>query len=351
MSAQDQLKDMHETPPPVALYLMATGYYVSQAIYVAAKLGIADALKNGPKTCDELAQISGTHAPSLYRLLRVLASVGVFAELEHDRFGLTPIGACLRSGEPDSLRAMVLMFAGERLQRAWGGLLHSVRTGETAFDHVFGAGLFPYLAQNPEAAVVFDEAMASLTMQLSAAVAAAYDFSQFGTLVDVGGGHGALITAILRASPTLRGMLFDLPHVAEDAKKRLEAAGLTGRCTVVEGDFFASVPSGGDAYTLSRVIHDWDDARSVAILKNCHRAMGEQGKLLLVELVLPARVDQSAASQIVVEFDLTMLVDTGGRERTEAEFRALFEATGFRLTRIVLTQSPFGYSVIEGVRV
>jgi len=191
--------------------------------------------------------------------------------------------------------------------------------------------------------------MTALSTQAAAAVVTAYDFSALGTIVDVGGGHGALLRAILHTTPTARGLLFDLPHVVEGAKRQIEAAGLAERCAVVEGDFFTAVPSGGDAYILSEVIHDWDDERSLTILKNCHRAMNKEGRLLLVELVLPARIDQSPTSQIIVGSDVNMLVLAGGRERTEAEFRALFEAGGFQLTKIIPTQG-LARSVVEGIR-
>src|SRR5262249_28474617 len=201
-----------DVPPPVALLQLVTGYWVSQAIYVAAKLGIADLLKDGPKNDDELAKAIGTHVRSLYRLLRALASVGVFAETEDGRFGLTPLGECLQTGIPGSVRALTINH-GERLYRAWGELLHSVRTGETAANHVFGMDSWKYLAQNPESAVIFSEAMAELTTQVSTAVVTAYDFSRFSKIVDVGGGNGTLILSILQANPEISGILFELPHV------------------------------------------------------------------------------------------------------------------------------------------
>ncbi len=343
MSTQTENKNSTDVPPSVALLQMVTGYWVSQTIYVAAKLRIADLLKDGPKSCDELAKATETHARSLYRLLRALASMGVFVEVADHRFGLTPLAEYLQTEVPGSMRALAIMH-GEEHYLAWGSVLHSVKTSETAFDHVFGMGFFQYLTQNPEVAAIFDDAMTGYTAQVSTAVVAAYDFSQFGTIVDVGGGYGTLITAILKANPTMKGVLFDLPHVAEDAKKRIEVAGLTGRCEVVAGDFFASVPSSGDAYLLKWIIHDWDEERAVAILNNCYRAMTENSKLLLVEAVIP-----HGNTPFFHKFmDLTMLVIAGGRERTEAEYRALLEAAGFRLTQIIPTPSEM--SVIEAVR-
>ena len=216
-----------------------------------------------------------------------------------------------------------------------------MRTGEPAVKHVFEC-----LAQNPESAAIFSEAMAELTTQVSTAVVAAYDFSRFSKIVDIGGGNGTLILSILQANPQMSGILFDLPHVVEDARKHLDAAGLTGRCEVVAGDFFVSVPSGGDAYILKNIIHDWDDERALKILQNCHRAMAKNGKLLLVEGVIPPGNEPSFGKLL----DLNMLVMAGGCERTEAEYRALFAAAGFTLTNVVPLQSLLGFSVIEGVR-
>jgi len=248
-----------QLPPPAVLYQLATGHYVSHAIYAAAKLGIADLLGTGPQRCDDLAKATGTHAPALRRVLRLLASAGVFAETEDGRFELTPVGSCLQSG-PGSFRPVALLFTSPGVRAAWGDLLHSVRTGEPALSHVFGVGSFEYFAQHPEEAAVFDEAMGAFTAMVAIAVAAAYDFSRFGTIIDVGGGEGALLAGILRANPALRGVVFDMPRVAEGANETIAAAGLGDRCEFVGGDFFEAVPGGGDAYILKHVIHDWDDA-------------------------------------------------------------------------------------------
>lgn len=348
MSTQDSLTHSNESPPETLLRIL-TGYWPAQVVYVAAKLGIADLLKDGPQSSDVLALATKAHAPSLARLMRALVGIGVCAEDADGRFTLTPLGACLQSGGPGSVRAAALMF-GETLYQAWGGLLHSVQTGETAFGQVFAMPIYQYFTQHPEAAAVFNEAMIAMTTQVATAVVAAYDFSRFRTLVDVGGGHGTLAAAILKATPALSGVVFDLPRVAEGAKKYIEAAGLTGRCTVVGGDFFESTPDGGDLYILKSIIHAWDDEHSVRILKHCHRGMVPNGTLLLVERVLPAQVSPTGAAQAVVLNDLNMLVTGGGYERTEAEFRALFSAAGFRLTRILSIQAPMGFSLIEGVR-
>jgi hypothetical protein len=326
---------------------MISGFRVARAIYIAAKLGLADLLKDGAKGSEELAFATGTHAPSLYRVMRALASVGIFAEDEQGRFTLTPIATTLQSDVPGSLRAWAILLLGEEDYQAWGELMHTVRTGETAFDHVFGMGAFQYEAQHPEHAKIFDEAMANLIGLYNSAVLANYSFSTINRLFDVGGGDGSLIIALLRANPEMKGVLFDLPHVADKAKKRLADAGLAGRCEVVAGDAFVSVPGGGDAYVLSRVMNGFNDDRALAILHNCRRAITDNGKLLLVERVLPDRVEHSIAAQGPVLSDLNMMVISGGRERTAAEHRALLEAAGFTLTKVVPTQSEV--SVIEAV--
>jgi ubiquinone/menaquinone biosynthesis C-methylase UbiE len=323
---------------------LISGFWISRAIYVAAKLGIADLVKDGPQPVAALAEATGTHAPSLYRVLRALAGVGVFVENQDGRFASTPPAATLQTDAPGSLRAFAMVELGEEHYPAWGALLHSVKTGAIAFDHVFGMNVWQCYAQNPENARTFDDAMSSMTNVINAAIIAAYDFSSIGTVVDVAGGHGNLIASILKANPAMRGILLDVPHVIEGARHRIEAEGLADRCELVAGDFFESVPGGGDAYVLKWIIHDWDDERSVAILKNCRRAMAENGRLLIIEAVIPPGNEPSFGKFM----DLNMLVMTGGRERTEAEFGDLLAAAGFKLTRIVPTQSAM--CLIEGAR-
>ena len=252
---------------------MISGFWVSQMVLVAAKLGLADLITDQPKTAAELAQASGTHVPSLYRVLRGLASVGVFAEDSQGRFVSTPLAETLRRDAPGSMRAFAMAELGQEHFKAWGNLLHSVRTGEIAFDNHFGQPVWEYYAQNPEDAEVFNDAMTGVTEMVNAAVVPAYDFSGFGKIVDIGGGHGALLAAILKASPASRGVLFDLPHVAEGAKARFAAEGVSDRCEIVSGDFFKAVTEGGDAYVMKFILHDWDDEKSVAIMKNIRRAM------------------------------------------------------------------------------
>lgn len=335
-----------QLPPSIVLYQLATGHYVSQAIYVAAKLGIADFLADGPLAHTELARRSGTHAASLRRVLRLLASVGVLAETDEGSFALTPLGSCLKGG-PGSFRAVAQLFAGPATWSSWGDLLQTVRTGEAALPRVFGTDPFEYFATHPEEGAVFDEAMGAFTAMTAIAVAAAYDCSQFGTMIDVGGGAGALLLGIIRETPNLRGIVFDLARVADGARRNIAAADLSDRCEFVAGDFFQSVPGGGDAYIVKHVIHDWDDEKATAILRCCRRAMGRTAKLLIVEGVYPERIDASLESRGAAANDVNMLVCTGGRQRSEAEFRALFDAAGFKLTKMVPTLARA--HVIEGV--
>jgi len=338
------VKSESAAPPQFAMLQLITGFWVSRAIYVAAKLGLADLVKDSPKTADELARLTGTHPPSLYRALRALASVGVFTDDGQGRFAQTPLSETLRSDTPGSLRALAIVELGQEHYPAWGNLMHSVKTGEIAFDNLFKQNAWEYYAQNPEDASNFNESMRGLTEMVNVAVLEAYDFSGVDKLVDVAGGTGRLISSILSAHPRMRGVLFDLPHVIAEAGPLLDAAGVRGRCETSTGDFFRSVPEGGDAYVMKWIIHDWDDEKSTVILKNIHRAMDEKGKLLLIEMVVPEG-NQPDLSKFL---DLDMMVMTGGRERTEAEFNSLLAASGFKLTRVIRTAYPV--CVIEAVR-
>lgn len=325
-----------------ALMQMLRGFQLSQAISVGARLGIPDLLKDGAQKSDELARRTGTHAPSLYRLLRALAAAALLTESQDRRFALTPMGALLRSDAPDSLHAMASFVGTKDHWGRWGDLLDRVRTGQTTSIDVFTERW----KEDPEAGDIFNKWMTELSTTRAAAVLAGYDFSGIATLVDVGGGHGRLLASILKAYPNMRGILFDLPHVIERAQGVLEAAGVAGRCERVAGSFFESVPHGGDAYILSVVIHDWDDERARAILKNCHTAMDPSARLLLVERVVSSGTDQSLT---VMLSDLNMLVELGGRERTAMEFDSLLSSAGFRLTRIVPLE--FSINVVEGTPV
>jgi hypothetical protein len=320
-----------------------SGFWISRCVYIIAKLGIADLLKHGPQTAEELASASGAHAPSLFRVLRALAAVNVLTQSDDGRFGNTPMSETLIDG-PGSLRWFAMTELGEEHYPAWGELMHSVRTGEIAFDKAFGEPVWEFFGKNPENARIFNNAMSGMTAQAEQALHAAYKFEGINTIMDVGGGHGGLITSILERNPEMRGILFDSPQVVEGAKPKLEGAGLADRCRIVGGNFFESVPSGADAITMKWIIHDWNDEQSITIMKNCARALPENGKLILVEAVVPPGDEMHFAKFI----DLNMLVMTGGKERTEEEFRKLYEASGFNLTRVIPTESPF--SVIEGTK-
>lgn len=324
-----------------ALQRLIHGYQFTQALYVAARLEIPDLLADGPKPAAELAMHSGAHPPSLARLLRALTTLGAFAEVEPDVFGLTPLAELLRTGVPGSQRAWLLATGADFYPR-WGHLLHTVRTGETTSQHVYGMSSWEWRAQHPELNALFNDAMAEAASRRGAALVAAYDFSPFGTVIDVGGGRGALIAGILRAYPGVRGVLFDLPHVAEGAEAVFASAGVEDRASVIPGDFFAGVPTGGDAYILSMILHDWDDERATAILGSCHRAMGGRGTLLLVERVLPTGAERPWEPYFS---DLNMLQGLDGRERAEADWRSLLEGAHFTISRIHPTAA--GPSVIE----
>ncbi len=335
---------------PIALYQMAVGHYFSRALCLAVKLGVAELLRDGPRHYTELALATETHAPSLNRMMRLLASAGVFAEEDGGNFALTPLGQYLRADVPGSMRFTLLLFAGDGVQDAWSNLEYCVRTGNPAFKRTSpNATPFAQIDQDPKMAAVFDDAMATFAPMTAAAIATAYDFSPFRTIVDVGGGNGALLIGILMACPHLRGIVLDRRATADRARQRIADAGLASRCEAIGGDFFESVPRGGDVYLLKHVIHDWDDDHAAAILRNCRRAIGTNGRLLIAEGVYPERIDQSDVSRGAAANDLNMLVATGGRARTEAEFRALYAAVGFRLTRIVPTAARL--SVIEGLPV
>jgi hypothetical protein len=334
------------TSRPEVLRRMVLGYRVSRAIHVAAVLGIADLLADGPWGVDDLAAETGTHGPSLYRLLRLLASEGIFTEVAPRRFGLTPLAELLRADVPGSQHALAVWDGTACVWDAWGNVLHALRTGQSAFEHTFGQPHFAYLAEHPDKAAAFDAYMVEQTSRASRAILDAYDFSGLSTIVDVGGGRGALLAAILSAYPAANGILFDQPAVVAEASALLAQAGVADRCQVVGGDFFVAVPDGGDVYLLRLVLHDWDDERCVAILRTCRRAMAPEARLLVVEPLLPPGDEPSYGKYQ----DIQMLVMLpGGRERTEDEHRALLDAAGFRLTRVVPIASEL--SVVEATPV
>ena len=330
-------------PPPMQLFLMSEGVVVSTALSLAAELGIADLLANGPRSAEELAQTTSTHPRSLHRVLRLLSSVGVFTEVQPGRFGLTPLGECLRTGVPGSMRSWLRMVGLKVWFHTYGDALHSLRTGEPAFARSVGAEFFEYLASHPAEREIFNAAMSDFGQGVAGAVVEGYDFSAVDTVVDVGGGNGSFISAILRANPRMTGILFDLPLVAESARTSLADAGLAKRCDIAGGDFFTSIPAGGDAYVLRWIIHDWDHSRALTILRNCRDAMKRTGRLLLVETVIPAGDDPHPGKLV----DFVMLTALGGQERTAEEYAQLLDEAGFLLKRIVPTASPM--SVIEGM--
>lgn len=323
---------------------MLTGYWVSQMVYVAAKLDLAGLLQAGPRSSDDLAQSTRTHPRSLYRLLRGLASLGVFAEGQSRLFSMTPKAEALLEGAPGSQRAMALM-TGEEHYLSWSELLHCVETGQTGFEKIYNMRPFDYLPLHPEQGAIFDAAMTSVHGRESPAALAAYDFSTIGVLADIGGGNGSLISATLEKHCKLRGILFDMPSVIERSRANIKQAGLDARCQCLAGNFFESVPSGADAYMLRHIIHDWDDAESTTILRNCRNALGTNptGRVLVLETVIPPGNDPMFGKLL----DLNMLVIPGGLERTETEYRELFAVSGFRLNRIVPTTTEI--SVIEGL--
>lgn len=321
---------------------MITGYQRSQALYVAAKLGIADLLADGPKTVEELANASGAHAPSLYRLLRALASEGVFREQDTGSFELTSMAELLRSDIPGSVQAWAIMFNQEQYQ-AWTGMLTSIQTGKAAFDHVFGESFFGFLSEHPQSNETFNRAMTSGSAHVGPALVESYDFSPFDVVADIGGGNGRLLSEILTANPHARGILFDQPHVAEDATTKHALRDVEDRCKVVGGDFFDMVPVGADVYLLRLIMHDWDDQQCEIILQNCRRAINAGGRVLILEtIVAPANEPDNRKWM-----DLRMLACLGGQERTEAEFRKLLEGAGFTMTRVI--PLPVDQCVIEAM--
>ncbi len=326
---------------PVDRLNQMLAYNLTQMLFVVVKLRIPDILAGGPKSAAEIARSVGAHPPSLYRLLRALASLGVFLEDHESRFGLTPLSSLLRSDVPDSFRPFALSYGEPWWWNAWGSLLHSVQTGETAFNFVHGKGLFEYFNQNPDAARIFNANMTSMTDREAQSVVTAFDFSSTRVLVDVGGGHGALVSAILQAYPQVHAKVFDLPSVIEGTRAHLDSVGLTARCELIGGNFFESIPVGGDTYTLKDIVHDWDDEQAVAILRNCRAAMSSSARLLIIERLIPPGNEPSSAKLI----DISMLVFSGGRERTEAEYRTLLEAGGFTIKNIHPTD--FEINIIE----
>jgi ubiquinone/menaquinone biosynthesis C-methylase UbiE len=322
---------------------MIGGYAASQVIYVLAKLGIPEQLASGPRSLAELAAATATLPDRLFRVLRAAASLGLVAEGPSQTFTLAPLGELLRPDVEDSQLAFALMM-GEEHYFVYGRLLEAIKTGENAFETLYGKPIFEFLSEHPDKGRTFDAAMTSIHGRETPAVVEAYDFTGIDTLADVGGGNGTKLMAILNRYPTMRGLLYDLPQVVERAAPRFTAAGLAERCRLISGDFFQEVPTGADAYLMRHIIHDWDDEKSLVILRNCHRAMKPGAKLLLVESVIPTGNDPFGAKFL----DLTMMLIPGGLERTAEQFRDLYAQAGFELTRIVPTSTEI--SVLEGIK-
>ena len=338
------IQDKTNPQPPAAqqLFQLCLGYIVSISLNVVARLSIADQLTQGPRKVEDLARTAQAHPDALYRVMRALATVGVFRELDARRFEQTPLSDLLRADHPQSLRPFVVFFPDPLHFRCYSNLMHSVKTGETTAVPTVGRELFEYLRDHPDESAVFNAAMVNLTQAFIPTVLDAYDFSQARVLVDVGGGHGSVVGAILQKYPQMRGILFDIDHVVAGAEPYLRSIGVADRCQIVAGNFFESVPA-GDTYIMKNIIHDWDDEKSILILKNIGAQLKAQpnGKILLLEMVLSAGNEPELGKWA----DIEMLALPGGRERTENEYRDLFARAGFRLTRIVRTQGP--QSVIE----
>ena len=331
-------------PPAVFLTELAFGMKMTQALYVAAKLGIADLLSEGPRHVSRLAASTETSERSLYRVLRSLAAVGIFRETDPKVFELTPYAEGLRSDVPNSFRNGAIFMGEEWLWNVMGQMLYSVKTGKSAWSRVHGSDVFDYLADNPEQLEIFNRAMTDMTVSTAPAIMEAYDFSSFKTIVDIAGGHGYLLSQILKATPGVRGVLFDVEQVIAGAGTILKREGVADRVETVAGNFFEAVPSGADAYIMKHIIHDWDDELSNKILTNIARVMSTHAKLLIVEMVVPEG-NEPHPSKVM---DLSMLVLPGGVERTRAEFDTLLAAAGLRLNRIIPTQNPM--SIIEAVK-
>jgi hypothetical protein len=346
MTQADRSQDLQSDP--AGMMRLLAGAWAARLVHAAAELQLADHLVEKPRDAAFLAAATSAHAPSLARLLRTLTAIGVLYESDDRQYTLTPLGATLRSDAPGSMRAWALLFFSDDQGRAWEALPHAIRTGEHAFRHIFGADIWTRLAARPEAARLFDAGMQSLTQGAYGPLTTLYPFGNYKWIVDVGGGNGGLLFPVLARHPTMRATIFDLPHVAEATRSRIEEIGLSDRCDAVGGDAFVAVPPGADAYVLKGVIHDWEDKEAVAILRTCRAAMSASARLLLIERILPERIEPDDAL-VRGNFlaDINMLVNPGGRERTEAEFRELFSQAGLRLKRVISMPIPQAVMEVE----
>ena len=334
-----------EQAAATAMLRLIWGIHSSRAVYAAAKLGIADLLVDGPASCRELARATGAHEPSLYRVLRLLAALGVFDEVEPGSFGLTVLGDRLRSDVPAGMRSWAVFLEATGGVQPFEHILETVRTGQPGMDIAFGTGIFEFLAQRPDNAATFDAAMSERTAAFASSVADGYDFSDIRSVVDVGGGKGTLLAEVLRRHSHLHGTLFETTAVAARAEAVLDGADLADRCELLAGDFFEHVPPGADCYVLANVLHDWDDGQAIDILRNCHRSMAGGGRVLIVERLIP---DEPGDAVPTLLSDLNMLVITGGRERTNAEYADLLERAGLKIASVRAVAFPYG--IIEGFR-
>ncbi|MEW2479166.1 methyltransferase [Mycobacterium sp. NPDC049093] len=341
------LRRVHQraVPPPAAMLELILGAWVAQGVTAAAQLGVADALAGGPLRPDELARRVEANPDALDRLMRALVSEGVFRRTRDGRYALNPLGDTLRTDAPVSIAGMAKFVGSPQHREHWSHLADAVRTGEAVIPKLRGKGAFDYIGSEPELGAIFNDAMTSISELAIAPVVAAYDFSRFGTIADVGGGHGRLLAAILQATPQSRGVLYDLPQVVDGAPAMLGKYGTADRVRVIPGSFFDSVPAGADAYVMKNIIHDWPDAEALSILRNVRAASTPGTTLLLIEGVIPDH-DREFLGKWT---DMEMLIGIAAKERTEDDYRKLYQEAGFRLTRVVETASPF--SVVEGTAV
>jgi O-methyltransferase domain/Dimerisation domain len=319
------------------------GFRITQMIHVAAKLGLADHLAQRPQTARELAALVGAEAVALHRLLRALASIGVFAEAAGGVFETTAMAELLRRDQPGSLRSTAMLYGDELLWNAFGQLPRVIATGKSAFEQLHGQSFYDYLGEHPTAAALFHDAMTGFSEQEAGAILEAYDFSAVRTIVDVGGGQGALMAALLRTDAHLHAVIFDRSPPTDDTRQLFERLDVLGRAEFVPGDFFTAVPGGGDLYVLKSIVHNWKDDEATTILRNCRLAMPPRGRLLVGERIIPPGNAPAEAKL----FDINMMITVGGQERTEAQYAALFAAAGLETVRVIPTRSPI--SLIEAV--
>ncbi|HSR50306.1 MAG TPA: methyltransferase [Acidobacteriota bacterium] len=336
-----------EIPLPFQLSRMVSSLWVPRAIYTAAKLKIPEALADGPRSSRQVAKAVEAHPKATHRLLRALTAIGLCRSEGEDTFSLTPMGDCLRAESPRTVRSWALLMGSAMEWELWGKLVDCVRSGDPAPKLVDGSATFDFIAAHPEEAALFDKAMTEMTGHIASAIAQAYDFSGIENIIDLGGGQGSLMAAILKANPAVRGVVLDLAHCREGAERLMKEAGLAERCRFQSGDLFKSVPEGAGAYILKSVIHDWSDPDSLRILGNCRRAMDRGARLLLIEVIVPNQAGTSDLDRAIVGTDLNMLVNTGGQERTESELRDLLGQAGMKVERIIAT--PSALSIIEAV--